>query len=68
MEFLIRNFPGKLFIPADISLDSIVFLANLFGDWVGVVVACIVASVISVVWDRKFLRGNDKNIPAGRGV
>jgi hypothetical protein len=52
LEYLIETFPGKWFIPYDLSLDSIVNLSNSLGDVIGVISACLFVSIATSMWER----------------
>lgn len=40
LEYLIENAPGIIFIPSDLSLDSLVEVSNLIGMFLSVTLAC----------------------------
>ena len=51
IAFVIERFPGGLFfIPQELSLDAVVALCNFLGDIVGVIAACLAASVATFLY------------------
>lgn len=52
MKFLILKFPGQFFVPSELSTASVIGLANILGDIVGVLAASLFASIATLLWVR----------------
>lgn len=47
IEYLITNFSGVLFIPSELSWDSLVELSNLIGRFISITLACTMGYLLS---------------------
>jgi hypothetical protein len=49
MEFLILKFPGQFFVPFELSTNSVIGLANILGNIVGVLAASLFAPIATLL-------------------